>query len=44
MVDIWKINDLVIPDAYSLPLQSEIIVNIQRYTNLAVLNEASIFY
>ena len=29
---------MILPNSYLLPLQSEIIVNIQRYTNLAVLN------
>lgn len=28
VVDICKLNDLVIPDIYLLPLQSEIIANI----------------
>lgn len=41
--DIRKLNNLVILDGYSLPLQSEIIANIQGYTNLAVLNIASFF-
>ena len=44
VVDIRKLNDLVIPDAYPLPFQSEIIANVQRYTNLAVLDAASFFY
>ena len=44
VVDIRKLNDLVIPDTYPLPLQSEIIANVQGYTNLAVLNVASFFY
>ncbi len=44
VVDIRKLNDLVIPDAYPLPLHSEIIANVQGYTNLAVLNTASFFY
>lgn len=43
-MDIRKLNDLVIPDAYPLPLQSEIISNVQGYTNLAVLDAASFFY
>ena len=37
VVDIRKLNDLVIPDAYPLPFQSEIIANVQGYTNLAVM-------
>ena len=44
VVDIRKLNDLVIPDAYLLPFQSEIIANVQGYTNLAVLNAALFFY
>lgn len=44
VVDIRKLNDLVIPNAYPLPLQSEIIANVQGYTNLAVLDAASFFY
>ena len=43
-MDIWKLNDLVILDAYPLPLQSEIISNVQGYTNLAVLDATSFFY
>lgn len=43
-MDIQKLNDLVIPNAYPLPLQSEIIANVQGYTNLAVLDAASFFY
>lgn len=42
--DIRKLNDLVLPDSYPLFLQSEIIANVQRYTNLAVLDAASFFY
>ncbi len=44
VVDIWKLNDLVLPDSYSFPLQSEIIANVQGCTNLAVLDVASFFY
>lgn len=44
VVDIRKLNELVIPDAYPLPLQSEIIVNVQVYPNLALLNAAAFFY
>lgn len=43
-MDIRKLNDLVIPNAYSLPLQSDIISNVQGYTNLAILNVALFFY
>ena len=44
IVDIRKLNNLVLPDSYPLPLQSEIIANVQGCTNLAVLNAASFFY
>lgn len=35
---------MVFPNSYSLPLQSEIITNVQGYTNLAVLDAAFFFY
>lgn len=44
IVDIWKLNDLVIPDTYTLLLQSDIIANMQGCTNLAVLNITAFFY
>ncbi len=44
IVDIRKLNDLVVPDAYPLPLQSNIIASVQGCTNLAVLDAASFFY
>ena len=44
VVHMRKLNNLVLPDSYPLPLQSEIIVNVQKCTNLAVLNAASFFY
>ncbi len=44
VVDIRKLNDLVVSDAYPLPLQSNIIASIQGCTNLAVLDAASFFY
>ena len=44
VIDLRKLNDLVLLDFYPLPLQSEIIANVQGYTNLAVLNAASFFY
>lgn len=44
VVNIRKLNDLVIPDAYLLPFQSEISANVQGYTNLAMLKAASFFY
>lgn len=44
VVHIRKLNELVIPNAYPLPLQSEIIANVQGCTNLAMLDAASFFY
>ena len=44
VVDIRKLNNMVLPDSYPLPLQSEIIANVQGCTNLAVLDAASFFY
>lgn len=44
VVNIQKLNNFVVPDPYFLPLQSEIIVNIQGCTHLAVLDAASFFY
>ncbi len=44
VVDIRRLNKLVLPDSYPLSLQSEIIANVQGCTNLAVLDAASFFY
>ena len=44
VVDIRKLNEMVLPDLYPLPLQSEIIANIQGCTNFAVLDADSFFY
>ena len=44
VVDIRKLNNLVLLDSYPLLLQSEIIANVQGCTNLAMLNAASFFY
>ena len=44
VVDIRKLNKLVLPDSYPLLLQSEIIANVQGCTNPAVLDAASFFY
>ena len=44
VVDIRKLNEMVLPDSYPLPLQSEIIAIVQGCTNLAVLDAASFFY
>lgn len=43
VVDIRKLNDLVIPDTYALPLQSDIIASIQGCTKLAVLDAVLFF-
>lgn len=44
MVDIRKLNEMVLFNSYALFLQSEIIANVQGCTNLAILNTASFFY
>lgn len=44
VVNIWKLNKMIFPDFYPLLLQSEIIVNILKCTNLAVLDAAFFFY
>ena len=44
VLDIRKLNDMVLLDSYPLPLQSEIIANVQGCSNLAVLDAASLFY
>lgn len=44
VVDIHKPNNLIIHNAYSLPLQSEIIANVYGYTNLAMFNTTFFFY
>lgn len=44
VVNIQNLNNMVLPVSYPLPFQSEIIANIQKYTNLAVLDAASFFY
>ena len=44
VVDIRKLNDMVLSDSYPLPLQSEIIANVQGCTNLAILDAVSFFY
>lgn len=43
VVDIRKLNDLVVPDAYPLSLQSDIIASDQGCINLAVLDAALFF-
>ena len=44
VVDIRRLNDLVIPDTYPLPLQSDIIATIGGCTHLAVLDATFFFY
>ena len=44
VMDIRKLNDLVLPNSYPLPLQSEIIANVQECTNLAILDAVTFFY
>lgn len=44
VVNIRKLNKMMLPDSSPLPLQSKIIANVQGCTNLAVLDAASFFY
>lgn len=44
VIDIRKLNKLVLPNSYLLPLQSKIIANMQDYINLAVFDAVSFFY
>ncbi len=44
VVDIQKLNDLVLLDSYPLPLQLEKIANVQGYSNLAIFDIVSFFY
>lgn len=44
IVNIYKLNDLVILDAYPLFLQSDIIASVQECINLVVLDVVSFFY
>lgn len=44
VVDIRRLNELVVPDAYFLPLQSDIIASVRGCTHLAILDTASFFY
>ena len=44
VVDIRRLNVLVIPDTYPFPLQSDIIAIVEGCTHLAILDAASFFY
>lgn len=44
VVNICKLNNLVILDAYTLFLQSNIFASIQKCRNLAILDASSFFY
>ena len=44
VVDIRGLNDLILPDAYAVPLQSEIISTLQGCTNIACLDVSLFFY
>ncbi len=44
VINIRKLNKLVLPDSYPLSLQSEIIAGVQVCSNLAVLDATSFFY
>lgn len=43
-MDIRKLNKMVLPNSYSLPLQSKIITSVLGCTNLAFLDTLSLFY
>ena len=44
VVDIRGLNDLILPDAYPLPLQGDIIASMQGCTHISVLDASSFFY
>ena len=44
MVNIRALNDLLVPDAHLLPLQSDIIATLQGCTHISVLDATSFFY
>ena len=44
VVDIRKLNNLLLSDSYPLLLQSEIIANVQGCINLAILDATFLFY
>lgn len=44
VVDIRKLIDLVISNAYLLPFQFDIIASVQGYRNLPILDTVSFFY
>ena len=44
VVDIRGLNDLLIPDAYPLPAQAEVIAILEGCSHIAVMDAASFFY
>lgn len=44
VVDIRKLNKIVLPNFYLLPPQSKIITNVQGYINFVILDAISFFY
>ena len=44
VVDIRGLNELIIPDAYPVPLQSEVIASLQGCNIISVLDASSFFY
>lgn len=44
VVDIRGLNDLIIPDAYPIPLQAEIISDLRDCSHISVLDASSFFY
>lgn len=44
VVDIRGLNDLIVPDVYPVPLQSEVIARLLGCTHIAVMDAMSFFY
>ena len=44
IVNIRGLNDLLIRDAYSVPLQSNVIVNLRECTHISIFDVFSFFY
>ena len=44
IVDIRGLNDLIVPDVYPIPLQSEVIARLMGCTHIAVMDAISFFY
>ena len=44
VIDIRGLNDLIVPDVYPVPLQSEVIARLLGCTHIAVIDATSFFY